>query len=243
MSHKIIGRNPVLEAIKSGRDIDKIFVKKGKPEGSLVPLIKKARDAKIVISDCDKTKLDELANGENHQGVIAFVSETEYKTIEQIIEYARDKDESPLVVICDRITDPHNLGAIIRTAECCGAHGVIIPKRSGAPVNDIVAKTSAGAVEHMNICRVTNIARTIDELKEKGFWITGAHMDGKPMYEIDFKGNVGIVIGSEGEGISRLVGEKCDFFASIPMYGKVNSLNASVAAGVLLYEAVRQRNN
>ncbi len=243
MSHKIIGRNPVLEAIRSGRDIDKLFVKKGKPEGSLVPLLRKAKDAGIVISECDKAKLDELANGENHQGVVAFVSETEYKTIDEIITFAQDKGESPLVVICDRITDPHNLGAIIRTAECAGAHGVIIPKRSGAPVNDIVAKTSAGAVEHMNICRVTNLARTIDDLKDKGFWITGAHMDGKPMYDIDFKGSVGIVIGSEGEGISRLVGEKCDFLASIPMSGKVNSLNASVAAGILLYEAVRQRNN
>lgn len=243
MSHKIIGRNPVLEAIKSGRDIDKIFIKKGKPEGSLLPLIRKARDAKIVISDCDKAKLDELANGENHQGVIAFVSETQYKTLDDIIEYANKKNEAPIVVVCDRITDPHNLGAIIRTSECAGAHGVIIPKRSGAPVNEVVSKTSAGAVEHMNICKVTNISRTIDELKERGFWITGAHMNGKPMYEIDFKGSVGIVIGNEGEGISRLVSEKCDFYASIPMYGNVNSLNASVAAGVLLYEIVRQRNS
>ncbi len=242
MSHKIIGRNPVLEAIKSGRDIDKIFVKKGKLEGSLVPLIKKARDSKLVVVECDKAKLDEMANGENHQGIIAFVSETEYKSIDEIIAYANEKGEAPVIVICDKITDPHNLGAIIRTAECSGAHGVVIPKRGGAPVNDIVAKTSAGAVEHMNICRVTNIARTIDELKDKGFWITGAHMDGKPMYEIDFKGSVGLVIGSEGEGISRLVGEKCDFYASIPMHGKVNSLNASVAAGILLYEIVRQRN-
>ena len=241
MSHKIIGRNPVLEAIKAGRDIDKIFVKKVKPEGSLVPLLKKARDARIVISECDRTKLDELANGENHQGVVAFVSETQYKTIDEIIASANARGESPVVVICDRITDPHNLGAIIRTAECAGVHGVIIPKHSGAPVNEIVAKTSAGAVEYMNICRVTNLARTIDELKEKGFWITGAHMDGKPMYEIDFNGSVGIVVGSEGEGISRLVSEKCDFLASIPMTGKVTSLNASVAAGILMYEAVRQR--
>ncbi|MBQ7975070.1 MAG: 23S rRNA (guanosine(2251)-2'-O)-methyltransferase RlmB [Clostridia bacterium] len=241
MSHKIIGRNPVLEAIKAGRDIYKIFVKKVKPEGSLVPLLKKARDARIVISECDRTKLDELANGENHQGVVAFVSETQYKTIDEIIASANARGESPVVVICDRITDPHNLGAIIRTAECAGVHGVIIPKHSGAPVNEIVAKTSAGAVEYMNICRVTNLARTIDELKEKGFWITGAHMDGKPMYEIDFNGSVGIVVGSEGEGISRLVSEKCDFLASIPMTGKVTSLNASVAAGILMYEAVRQR--
>ena len=242
MNHKIIGRNPVLEAIKSGRDIDKLFVKKGKAEGSLVPIIRKARDAGIIISDCDKAKLDELAGGENHQGVVAFVSETEYKTIDDILEFAAQKGEAPMVVICDRITDPHNLGAIIRTAECAGAHGVIIPKRSGAPVNDVVAKTSAGAVEYMNICRVTNLARTIDELKEKGFWITGAHMDGDIMYNVDLKGSIGIVVGSEGEGISRLVTEKCDFLASIPMSGRVNSLNASVAAGILLYEAVRQRN-
>ncbi len=241
MSDKIIGRNPVLEAIKVGRDIDKIFVKKGKPEGSLVPLLKKARAAGIVISECDKSKLDDLANGENHQGIVAFVSETQYKTLDDIIACAEERGESPVVVICDRITDPHNLGAIIRTAECAGVHGVIIPKHSGAPVNDVVAKTSAGAVEHMNICRVTNLARTIDELKDRGFWITGAHMDGKPMYEIDFGGSVGIVVGSEGEGISRLVKDKCDFLASIPMHGKVTSLNASVAAGILMYEALRQR--
>lgn len=241
MSDKIIGRNPVLEAIKAGRDIDKIFVKKGKPEGSLVPLLKKAKTAGIVISECDKSKLDDLANGENHQGVVAFVSETQYKTIDDILACAAERGEAPVVVICDRITDPHNLGAIIRTAECAGVHGVIIPKHSGAPVNDIVAKTSAGAVEYMNICRVTNLARTIDELKERGFWITGAHMDGKSMYEIDFNGSIGIVVGSEGEGISRLVKEKCDFLASIPMTGKVTSLNASVAAGILMYEAVRQR--
>ena len=243
MSDRIIGRNPVLEAIKAGRDIDKIFVKKGKPEGSLVPLLKKARTAGIVISECDKSKLDDLANGENHQGIVAFVSETQYKTIDDIMACANERGESPVVVICDRITDPHNLGAIIRTAECVGVHGVIIPKHSGAPVNDIVAKTSAGAVEYMNICRVTNLARTIDELKERGFWITGAHMDGKPMYEVDFSGSVGIVVGSEGEGISRLVKEKCDFLASIPMKGKVTSLNASVAAGILMYEALRQRTN
>ena len=241
MSSKIIGRNPVLEAIRSGRDIDKIFIKKGKPEGSLVPLIRKAREAGIIISECDKSKLDELSSGENHQGVIAFVSETVYKSINDILEYAESLNQAPMVVICDHITDPHNLGAIIRTAECAGAHGVIIPKRSGAPVNDIVAKTSAGAVEYMNICRVTNIARTIDELKELGFWIAGAHMDGEVMYNIDLKGKIGIVVGNEGEGISRLVKEKCDFLASIPMSGKVSSLNASVACGILLYEAVRQR--
>ena len=241
MSDKIIGRNPVLEAIKAGRDIDKIFVKKGKPEGSLVPLIRKARDKGIVISEVDRQKLDELSAGENHQGVVAFVSEIEYKTIDDIIKTAESRGEAPFVIICDRITDPHNMGAIIRTADCVGAHGVIVPKRNSAPVNEVVSKTSAGAVEYMNICRVTNLASAIDTLKEKGFWITGADMDGSSMYDIDLKGSIGIVVGSEGEGISRLVREKCDFIASIPMYGNVSSLNASVAAGVLMYEALRQR--
>jgi len=241
MSDKIIGRNPVLEAIKSGRDIDKIFIKKGKPEGSLVPLIRKARDKGIVISEVDKQKLDELAPDVNHQGVVAFVSEVEYKTIDDIIKTAEERGESPFVIICDRITDPHNIGAIIRTADCVGAHGVIVPKRNSAPINEVVAKTSAGAVEYVNICRVTNLASAIDTLKEKGFWITGADMDGSSMYDIDLKGSIGIVIGNEGEGISRLVREKCDFIASIPMHGNVSSLNASVAAGVLMYEALRQR--
>lgn len=241
MSDKIIGRNPVLEAIKSGRDIDKIFIKKGKPEGSLVSLIRKARDKGIVVSEVDKQKLDELAPDVNHQGVVAFVSEVEYKTIDDIIKTAEERDESPFVIICDRITDPHNIGAIIRTADCVGAHGVIVPKRNSAPINEVVAKTSAGAVEYVNICRVTNLASAIDTLKEKGFWITGADMDGSSMYDIDLKGSIGIVIGNEGEGISRLVREKCDFIASIPMHGNVSSLNASVAAGVLMYEALRQR--
>lgn len=242
MSDKIIGRKPVLEAISAGRDIDKIFVKKGKSEGSLVPLIKKARDMGIIVSETDKAKLDELSEGENHQGVVAFVSAAVYKTVDDILSFAESRGEKPLVVICDRITDPHNLGAIIRTAECAGAHGIIIPKRGSAPVNEIVAKTSAGALEYMNICRVTNLARTIDDLKSKGFWITGAHMDGESMYNVDLCGSVGLVIGSEGEGISRLVREKCDFLASIPMKGSISSLNASVAAGILLYEAFRQRN-
>lgn len=241
MSDKIVGRNPVLEAVKSGRDIDKIFIKKGKPEGSLVPLIRKARDKGIIISEVDKQKLDELAAGANHQGVVAFVSEIKYKTINDIFETAKARGEDPFVIICDKITDPHNIGAIIRTAECVGAHGIIIPKRNSAPINEIVAKTSAGAVEYLNICRVTNIAQAIDELKELGMWITGADMDGKSMYDIDLKGSIGLVIGSEGEGISRLVRDKCDFIASIPMKGNVTSLNASVAAGVLMYEAVRQR--
>ncbi len=240
MKDKIAGRNPVLEALKSGREIDKIFIKKGQPDGSLRPLVKKARDRGIIISEVDKKKLDELSGGENHQGVVAFVSEIKYKTIDDILKTAEDRGESPFVIILDRITDPHNIGAIIRTAECAGAHGVIMPKRASAPINEIVAKTSAGAVEYANICKVTNLASAIDTLKEKGLWITGADMNGESMYDIDFTGGVGLVIGSEGEGISRLVREKCDFIASIPMKGEVSSLNASVAAGILMYEVVRK---
>lgn len=240
MSDRIVGRNPVLEALKSGREIDKIFIKKGQPEGSLRPLVKKARDKGIIISEVDKKKLDELSGGENHQGVVAFVSEIKYKTIDEILQCAKDRGESPFVVILDRITDPHNVGAIIRTAECVGAHGVIMPKRASAPINEIVAKTSAGAVEYANICKVTNLVSAIETLKENGLWITGADMDGQSMYDIDFTGGVGLVIGNEGEGISRLVREKCDFIASIPMKGRVSSLNASVAAGVLMYEVLRK---
>lgn len=240
MNDRIAGRNPVLEALRSGREIDKIFVKKGQPEGSLRPLIKKARDRGIIISEVDRKKLDELSDGENHQGVVAFVSEIRYKTIDDILNAAKERGEAPFVVILDKITDPHNIGAIIRTAECAGAHGIIMPKRASAPINEIVAKTSAGAVEYANICKVTNLSAAIDKLKENGLWITGADMDGESMYDIDFTGGVGLVIGSEGEGISRLVREKCDFIASIPMKGEVSSLNASVAAGILMYEVVRK---
>ena len=208
MNDKIIGRNPVLEAIRSGRSVDKILVKKGKYEGSIVPIIKKAKDAGIIIQEVERAKLDQIAEGENHQGVIAYVSAYDYVSVKDILDKAREKNEPPFVIICDKITDPHNLGAILRTANCVGAHGVIIPKRNSVGLNSVVAKTSAGAVEYTPVAKVTNIANTI---------------------------------GSEGEGISRLVREKCDFIASIPMAGKINSLNASVAAGVLMYEALRQR--
>lgn len=241
MEDKIIGRNPVLEAIRSGRSIDKILIKKGKYEGSIVPIIKKAKAAGIIIQEVDRAKLDQIAEGENHQGVIAYVSMYDYSSVKDILEYAAEKDEAPFVVICDKITDPHNLGAIIRTANCVGAHGIIIPKRGSAGLNSVVAKTSAGAVEYTRIAKVTNIASTIDDLKKAGMWIAAADMDGEIMYDVDLKGALGIVIGSEGEGISRLVKEKCDFIASIPLKGKINSLNASVAAGVLMYEALRQR--
>ena len=241
MEDKIIGRNPVLEAIRSGRSIDKILIKKGKYEGSIVPIIKKAKEAKILIQEVDKAKLDTISEGENHQGVIAYVSAYDYVTVKDILLRAEEKGEPPFVIICDKITDPHNLGAILRTANCVGAHGVIIPKRNSVGVNSIVAKTSAGAVEYTPVAKVTNIAGTIEDLKKEGMWIVGADMNGEEMYKVDLKGSLGLVIGSEGEGISRLVREKCDFIASIPMNGQINSLNASVAAGVLMYEALRQR--
>ncbi|MCI5604718.1 MAG: 23S rRNA (guanosine(2251)-2'-O)-methyltransferase RlmB [Clostridia bacterium] len=241
MEDKIIGRNPVLEAIRSGRSIDKILIKKGKYEGSIVPIIKKAKEAKILIQEVDKAKLDTISEGENHQGVIAYVSAYDYVTVKDILLRAEEKGEPPFVIICDKITDPHNLGAILRTANCVGAHGVIIPKRNSVGVNSIVAKTSAGAVEYTPVAKVTNIAGTIEDLKKEGMWIAGADMNGEEMYKVDLKGSLGLVIGSEGEGISRLVREKCDFIASIPMNGQINSLNASVAAGVLMYEALRQR--
>lgn len=241
MENIIIGRNPVMEAIKSGRTIEKILIKKGKYEGSMVPLVKKAKSIGIIISEADSRKLDMVAEGKNHQGVVAYVSDFKYCSVQDILEKASQKGEAPFVVLCDKITDPHNLGAIIRTAECAGVHGIIIPKRGSVGVNDTVEKTSAGAAEHMLIAKVTNLAAVIDELKEKGMWFAAADMDGEAMYEVDLTGALGIVIGSEGNGISRLIREKCDFIASIPMKGKINSLNASVAGGILVYESLRQR--
>jgi 23S rRNA (guanosine2251-2'-O)-methyltransferase len=239
MEDKIIGRNPVMEAIRAGREIDKIIVKKGSFEGSVVPIIKKAKDRGIIIQEADKQKLDQLADGGNHQGIIAFTAVHEYVPVEEILSRA---DSGGLVIICDKITDPHNLGSVLRTANCVGAAGVIIPKRNSVGLNSVVAKTSAGAVEYTPVARVTNISQTIETLKEKGFWIAGADMDGESMYSADLTGKIGLVIGSEGEGISKLVKEKCDFLVKIPMFGEINSLNASVAAAILMYEASRQKN-
>ena len=243
MEDKIIGRNPVMEAIKANREIEKIFIKKGGAEGSIVSIIKKAKEKGIIVTEVDKQKLDAMADGGNHQGIIALVAVCEYVSVKDILNAAREKGKAPFVIICDKITDPHNLGSILRTANCVGADGVIIPKRNSVGLNAVVAKTSAGAIEYTPVARVTNIARTIDELKEEGLWIAGADMDGSVMYKTDLKGSIGLVIGSEGEGISRLVKEKCDFIVSIPMYGDINSLNASVAAAVLMYEISRQREN
>lgn len=237
MEDIIFGRAPVLEALKNSHPIDKIIIKSGPYAKSLIPVIDEAKKRNIVIQQADGARLDRMANGENHQGVIAMISAYSYVSVNDIIS---GKDNA-FVIICDKITDPHNLGAIIRTANCVGADGVIIPKRDSAGVNSVVMKTSAGAVEYTPVAKVTNLASTIDELKEQGFWITAADMDGQSMYDIDFKGKIAIVVGSEGKGVSRLVREKCDFIAQIPMYGEINSLNASVAAAVLMYEAVRQR--
>lgn len=241
MEDIVFGRGPVLEALRADREIDKLIIKSGPYAKSLIPVIDAAKKKGIVIAQADVPKLDKMSGGENHQGVIAMVSAYRYVSVNDILDRARDKGESPFVIICDKITDPHNLGAIIRTANCAGASGVIIPKRNSVGVNSVVMKTSAGAAEYTPVAKVTNIAATIEDLKKEGLWITAADMDGQCMYDIDMKGAIGIVVGSEGSGISRLVREKCDFIASIPMKGEINSLNASVAASVLMYEALRQR--
>lgn len=238
---KIYGRNPVLEAIRHGREIDKILIKKGGIDGSVNVIVKKAKDLGIIISEVDKQKLDSICGGENHQGVVAYTAVHEYATVKDILKKAADKGQPPFIIICDKITDPHNLGSIIRTANCAGVDGIIIPKRNSVGLNAVVAKTSAGAVEYTPVARVTNIVQTVEALKKEGVWVAGADMDGEPMGKCDLKGALALVIGNEGEGISHLVKEKCDFLVSIPMFGDINSLNASVAAAVLTYEAVRQR--
>ncbi len=243
MDDIIFGRNPVAEAVKSGRGIEKILIRKGRIEGSLVPIIKRARAAGIIVRETDTRRLDELSGGQNHQGVIAYVSEYDYVAVSDILQRAYDKSEAPFVIICDKITDPHNLGAILRTADCVGAHGLIIPKRGSAGLNSAAVKTAAGAAEYTPVARVTNISAAIEELKKAGLWVCAADMDGEPLYKSDLKGALAVVIGSEGEGISRLVRENCDFAVSIPMRGEINSLNASVAAGIIMYEALRQRTN
>ncbi|NLK21204.1 MAG: 23S rRNA (guanosine(2251)-2'-O)-methyltransferase RlmB [Epulopiscium sp.] len=234
------GRNVVIEALKSERDIDKILVQQGSNEGSIKKIIAEARDRRIVVQTVAKAKLDELSETKRHQGVIAFVSAHNYVAVEDILENARSRGEKPFILVLDGITDPYNLGAIIRTANISGAHGVIIPKRRAVGLSAVVAKASAGAIAHIPIAKVTNIPRTIEELKQEGIWVACADMDGSPMYATDLKGAIALVIGNEGEGVSRLVKEKCDFIVQIPMFGQITSLNASVAAGVLMYEVVRQ---
>lgn len=240
--NQLEGRNAVLEVLKSGRDIEKIMIQKGNVEGTIRRIAGMARERGIVVQEAARQKLDEMSQTKNHQGVIAIVSEHEYAEVDDILRSAAEKGEKPFIIILDNITDPHNLGAVIRTAECAGAHGVIIPKRRSVGLTAVVGKTSAGALEYMPVARVTNIARTIEELKKQGVWVACADMDGEDYYDASLDGAIALVIGSEGEGVSRLVKEKCDFTVSIPMYGKISSLNASVAGALLMYEVVRQRN-
>jgi len=237
----IFGRNSVAEAIKSGRPLDSVMVARGDRSGSIPKIVADAKKAGIVIKEVDAKKLDFICGHNNHQGIAAMGAVKEYSSIEDIFATAEERNEPPFIIICDEIEDPHNLGAIIRTAEAAGAHGVIIPKRRSASLSFTVAKTSAGAVEFMHVARVTNIPQTIDELKKRGVWVYCADMDGEPFYKSNLKGAIALVIGSEGNGVGRLVKEKCDVTLSMPMKGKINSLNASVAAGILMYEVSRQR--
>ena len=240
----IEGRNAVIEALRAGTSIDKIYIQKGETDRTLGHIASTARAAGIVVVDADKRKLDFMSRTKAHQGVIALTSVREYVSVEDILAIAREKGENTLLVVCDEISDPHNLGAIIRTAECAGAHGVIIPKRRSAGLTSIVGKTSAGAVSYVPVARVPNIASLLKDLQKAGVWVFGTAAEGNTtLYDADLKGPAAIVIGSEGDGMTRLVREGCDFLVSIPMKGKISSLNASAAAAILLYEAVRQRLN
>ena len=240
---QVEGRNSVLELLESGKDVNKIFIEKGERHGSINEIIGKAKDRKIVIVEVDKFKFKKMAQTENPQGVIAIVPPFDYCDVDDILNEAKSKNEKAFILILDGIEDPHNLGSIIRTAETAGVHGVIIPKRRSAAVNSTVNKTSAGATNFMKIARVNNLNETIEYLKENDVWIYGTDMDTNKMYyEEDMKGNIAIIIGSEGFGMSKLVKENCDFLIKIPMKGKISSLNASVSAGIVMYEVVKQRN-
>lgn len=241
MSEQIEGRNAVLEAFRSGKCVDKLFILDGCQDGPVRTIAREARKSDTIINYVSKERLDQLSETHAHQGVIAQVAAYDYSTVDEILARAEEKGEAPFLIILDNVEDPHNLGAIIRTANLAGAHGVIIPKRRAVGLTSTVAKTSAGAINYTPVAKVTNIVRTIEELKEKGIWFVCADMGGETMYDLDLTGPMGLVIGNEGEGVSRLVREACDFTASIPMKGDIDSLNASVAAGVLAYEIVRQR--
>ena len=238
----IEGRNAVIEALRTQTNIDKIYIQRGETDKTLGHIASKARAAGIVVVEADRRKLDGMSRTKSHQGVVAVSAVREYASVEDILAAARDKGETPLIVVCDELSDPHNLGAVIRTAECAGAHGVVIPKRRSAGLTAIVAKTSAGAVSYLPVARVANLTSLLKELKKEGLWVFGTAADGNTsLYDADLKGPAVIVIGSEGDGMGRLVREQCDFLVSIPMRGRLNSLNASAAAAVVLYEAVRQR--
>lgn len=237
----IEGRNAVIEAFRSGKTIDKLFVLDGCQDGPVMTIKREAKKQDLIIKYVTRDRLDQMSETGKHQGVIAYAAAYEYAGVEDILKAAREKKEAPFIFLLDNIEDPHNLGAIIRTANLAGAHGVIIPKNRAAGLTATVARTSAGALNYTPVAKVTNLAKTIEELKKEGLWFVCADMGGTAMYQLDLKGPVGLVIGSEGEGVGRLVKEKCDYMAAIPMKGDIDSLNASVAAGVLAYEIVRQR--
>ena len=238
---KIEGRNPVIEAFRSGRTIDKLFVLDGCQDGPVRTILREARKQDTFVSFVTKERLDQLSETRHHQGVIAIAAAYTYASVDDILDRAREKGEDPFIFILDGIEDPHNLGAMIRTANLCGAHGVIIPKHRAVGLTGVVARTSAGAINYTPVAKVANLGQTIDRLKEEGLWFVCADMDGELMYRTDLKGPIGLVIGNEGNGVGRLLKEKCDLTAAIPMTGDIDSLNASVAAGVLAYEIVRQR--
>lgn len=240
---KIEGRNPVMEAFRSGKTIDKLFILDGCEDGPVKSIVRAAKKQDTYIRFVKKERLDQLSETHQHQGVIAIAAAYTYSTVEDILAAAREKGEDPFVFILDGIEDPHNLGAIIRTANLAGAHGVIIPKHRAVGLTGTVAKNSAGALNYTPVAKVANIGQTIDALKKEGLWFVCGHMGGDVMYRLNLKGPIGLVVGNEGDGVSRLVREKCDYIASIPMKGDIDSLNASVAAGVLAYEIVRQRMN
>lgn len=242
MTNRIEGRRPVLEALQAERPMDKIWIASGQKEGSIHKIIAIAKEKKILVKMVDRKKLDQIAASNSHQGVMAFVAAHDYKSLDEILKAAENKGEVPFLVVCDEISDPHNLGSILRSANGAGAHGVIVPKRRAVGLTAVVAKTSAGAIEYTPVCRVTNIQKTLVELKKEGFWVAGADDRAQtPYFKADLKGKLVLVIGSEGSGMGRLVRETCDFLVNIPMMGEVSSLNASVAAGVLMYEACKQR--
>lgn len=236
----VIGRNAVRELLRGERAVDKLLVQKGERTGSIVVLVAQAVERGIPVIETEKAKLDAIAGFAPHQGVIAYASEKEYCTVEEILEIAKERGEAPLIVLCDGVTDPYNLGAIIRCAECCGAHGLIIPKRRAVGLTPLVTKASVGAIEHLAVAKVSNIANTVESLKEKGVWVYAAEADGTNLYQTDFSGPCAIVMGSEGDGVSAVVRRACDGTVAIPMYGKVNSFNVSTAAAIILTEAARQ---
>ena len=239
----VIGRNAVLEALNNGRTIDALYIAKGERGGSVSSILRLAKEKQIVIKEVDIKKLDYMCFNANHQGVAAKCAVKEYSSVDDIFALAEERGEAPFIIICDELEDPHNLGAIIRTAEIAGAHGVIIPKRRSVSLSFAVGKTSAGAIEYVPVARVGNLAAEIDALKERGIWVYGADMKGENWCAVDYSGPVALVVGSEGKGISRLIKEKCDFLVTLPMKGKITSLNASVAAGIMMMEISRQRSN